>query len=132
MKYDTIYGMQIIPEKDENGCKFGRFEGVVIYSSIIGSDIQIALMDNTNFGYVSKVSKSISYIEIIEADFFSGEELFDYIIAKAQAFANYQNLGEYQLAISQNLVNYINSLDKLYNEKRHYRKCNKTNDKTGK
>lgn len=128
MKYDTIYGMQIIPEKDENGCKFGRFEGLVIYSSIIGSDIQIALMENTNFGYVSKVSKSVSCMEIIEADFFSGEELFDYLIAKAQAFANYQNLGEYQLAISKNLADYINSLDKLYKEKKHHRKFKKIND----
>lgn len=104
----TIYGIRIVPYRDNNGINFGMFEGIVISCSLSDFDnIEIAKLIKTKQGYFVHSWISIPYEDVIAHSNTSGKAKAEFLISKAKEFAKENE----KIAICDTLVPHLELKD---------------------
>lgn len=108
---ETIYGIRIVPYRDDNKVNFGMFEGIVISCSLSDFDkIEISKMVNRNNGYFVDSWISIPYEDVIAHSNTSGKAKAEFLISKAKELAKENG----EIAICDTLVPHLSLLDFSY------------------
>ena len=110
---DFIYGMRIIPRRDETGLAFGGFEGIVINSTFQGYDfIEISKNVRRDGGYYTDSFVTIPWEETLKHSTSSGKEKAEFLYSEAKKFSK----GNEEIAICDNLASHIYLLDYCWNQ----------------
>ncbi len=104
---NEIYGIRIVPKKDETGLVFGGFEGIVIYCDNGNDDIEISKMERTKEGVYHPIfSFKIPFEKTLEHTT-SGKAKAEFLFSEAKKFAK---RGE-EIAICSSLIPDLRLLD---------------------
>ena len=108
---NEIYGMRIVPERDETGLTFGGFEGIVISDSlgVLGYGfIEISKMEKTEEGGYHTVSFiKIPPEQVAEHSSTSGKAKAEFLLSEAKKLAK----GNEGIAICKPLAYHLALLD---------------------
>ena len=108
---NEIYGMRIVPERDETGLTFGGFEGIVISNplGVLGDGIiEISKMEKTEKGGYHTVSFiKIPPEQVAEHSSTSGKAKAEFLLSEAKKFSK----GNEEIAICKPLAYHLALLD---------------------
>lgn len=111
-KMKRIYGMRIVPRRDENGLVYGGFEGIIIEPTVQGYDfIEISKMVVRDDGYYCDSWIAVPWEETIE-HCKSGEEKVRFLCSQAKRISD----GDEEIAICDSLIPNLLLLDYAYNQ----------------
>ena len=108
---NEIYGMRIVPKRDETGLTFGGFEGIVISDplGILGyGSIEVSKMEKTEEGGYHTVSFiKIPPEQVAEYGSTSGKAKAEFLLSEAKKFAKWNE----EIAICKPLAYHLALLD---------------------
>ena len=109
-----IYGIRVVPKKDEEGIIFGGFVGIVIncvYNQYNAIDL-LKMIQNED-GYFVESSVELDFAKVRENSQTSGEDKAKYLYSQALQLSDRND----KIAICETLVPHLKNLDSLWESK---------------